>query len=260
MPDFYKRLISTLTGLLLIADSMWLLAHDKIHLGILLPMLIGIILILYTLFFPYIQQWQQKSKFCNNLYKMMWAGFWAWLASVIIFFGFIASNINNENNQRTTKAILVLGSGIENDQPSPTLQKRLDAAAEYAQHHPDALIIMTGGLGFQEKFTEAEVMWNYIKTNYPEIYNPIALEAQSTSTELNLRNSKTILKQHQIQLSDPITIVTSDFHSIRARAIAQHQGYSNVINISAETPLYIRYNAWLREYFAFLSGWLLNEY
>ena len=30
--------------------------------------------------------------------------------------------------------------------------------------------------------------------------------------------------------------------------------------ISAETPLNIRYNAWLREYFAFVSGWLLREY
>lgn len=260
MPDFYKRLMSTLTGLLLIADSMWLLAHDKIHLGILLPMLIGILLMLYTLFFPYIQRWQQKSKFCSILYKLMWTGFWAWLTSVIIFFGFIASNINSNSSQEATKAILVLGSGIENGQPSPTLKKRLDAAAGYAQYHPDALIIMTGGLGFQEKFTEAEVMRNYIKRNYPEIDNPIALEDRSTSTELNLRNSKMILDQHQIQLSDPIAIVTSDFHSIRARAIAQHQGYSNVISISAETPLYIRYNAWLREYFAFLSGWLLNEY
>ncbi|KGT48350.1 YdcF family protein [Acinetobacter sp. HR7] len=260
MPGFYKRLISTLTGLLLIADSMWLLAHDKIHLGILLPLVIGIMLILYALFFYHFQQWQQKTRFRSNLWKLMWAGFLTWVASVVIFFGFIASNINSDNIQQPTKAILVLGSGIENGKPSPILQKRLDAAAHYAQHHPKPLIIMTGGLGFQEKYTEAEVMQAYFKKTYPTIYNPIALEAQSTSTELNLRNSKTILKQHQIQLSDPITIVTSDFHSIRARAIAQHQGYSNVINISAETPLYIRYNAWLREYFAFLSGWLLNEY
>lgn len=225
-----------------------------------LPMMIGILLILYALFFLYIRRWQQKSNFLRNIWKLMWTGFWAWLASVIIFFGFLASNINNSNTQQTTKAILVLGSGIENGQPSPTLQKRLDAAAHYAQHHPKPLIIMTGGLGFQEKYTEAEVMQAYFKKTYPTIYNPIALEAQSTSTELNLRNSKAILDQHQIQFSDPVAIVTSDFHSIRARAIAKHQGYNNIISISAETPLYIRYNAWLREYFAFLSGWLLNEY
>ena len=30
--------------------------------------------------------------------------------------------------------------------------------------------------------------------------------------------------------------------------------------VSAPTPLLIRYNAWLREYFAFISGWLLDEY
>ncbi|MFX8461890.1 YdcF family protein, partial [Acinetobacter baumannii] len=30
--------------------------------------------------------------------------------------------------------------------------------------------------------------------------------------------------------------------------------------VAAETPLITRYNAWLREYFAYASGWLLNEY
>jgi hypothetical protein len=30
--------------------------------------------------------------------------------------------------------------------------------------------------------------------------------------------------------------------------------------VGAATPLYVRYNAWLREYFAVLSGFLLREY
>ncbi|ATO19751.1 hypothetical protein BS636_08865 [Acinetobacter sp. LoGeW2-3] len=260
MSGFYKRLSSGIVGLVLSADSLWLLSQDKIHLGILLPLVIGIFLIIYALFFPYFQQWQQQSRLCSNLWKWLWAGFFAWIASVLIFFGYIQCNINSDNTQQPTKAILVLGSGSENNKPSPTLQKRLDAAAEYAQFHPKALIIMTGGLSFKEKTTEAEIMQAYFKQTYPAVRNPIELEAQSTSTELNLLNSKKILNQHQINLNDPITIVTSDFHSIRARAIAKHQGYTQVISISAETPLYIRYNSWLREYFAFLSGWLLNEY
>ena len=69
-----------------------------------------------------------------------------------------------------------------------------------------------------------------------------------------------ILKQLDIPLNAPIAIATSDFHLPRAQAIAAHLGYSNTYPISAPTPLYIRYNAWLREYFAFISGWLLNEY
>jgi uncharacterized SAM-binding protein YcdF (DUF218 family) len=86
------------------------------------------------------------------------------------------------------------------------------------------------------------------------------LEDKSTSTDLNLLNSKTILKYKNIPLSAPIAIVTSDFHTLRAAAIAKKLGYQNVIMNSAETPLNTRYNAWLREYFAFISGWILQEY
>lgn len=260
MSPYWKRLISGITGLFFILDSLWLLAQNKIHLGILLPLVIGSLLFLYALCFPYVQQWQQKTQLRSSLWTWMWNGFLLWLISVVVFFGFIASNLHSDHTRQPTKAILVLGSGIENGQPSPTLQQRLDTAANYAQQHPDALIIMTGGLGFQEKYSEAEVMQAYLQQNYPDLHNPIELEAQSTSTELNLLHSKNILHQHHIQIDDPIAIVTSDFHSPRARAIARHQGYSQIISVSAETPLYIRYHSWLREYFAYFSGWLLNEY
>ena len=88
----------------------------------------------------------------------------------------------------------------------------------------------------------------------------MALEDQSTSTELNLKNSKAVLAQQGVALTAPIAIVTSDFHTLRAAAIAKKQGYDQVMMVSASTPLLIRYNAWLREYFAFISGWLLDEY
>ncbi|MGG6831184.1 UNVERIFIED_CONTAM: YdcF family protein, partial [Staphylococcus haemolyticus] len=90
--------------------------------------------------------------------------------------------------------------------------------------------------------------------------NPIQLEDRSRSTAQNLMYSQVILEQQNISQNDPIAIATSDFHSPRARASARYQGYPQVISLSASTPLYLRYNSWLREYFAFLSGWLLNEY
>ena len=119
---------------------------------------------------------------------------------------------------------------------------------------------MTGGLGFKEKYTEAEIMAKYVREQYPDVHNLIQLEDKSTSTALNLANSQAILHASNIQLNDPITIVTSDFHSIRAKAIAEHQGYQNIISLSAPTPLYLRYNSWLREYFAYFSGFILGEY
>ena len=55
-------------------------------------------------------------------------------------------------------------------------------------------------------------------------------------------------------------LVTSDFHTLRAGLIARRAGYTAVTTLGADTPLYLRYNIWLREYFAFLSSWALNEY
>lgn len=120
--------------------------------------------------------------------------------------------------------------------------------------------MVTGGLGTWENQTEAEAMTKYLEQQHSTPIQRIATEDQSTSTELNLKNTKAILKAHAITLDMPISIVTSDFHTLRASAIARKQGYSNIYTVSAETPLMTRYNAWLREYFAYLSGWLLKEY
>ena len=58
---------------------------------------------------------------------------------------------------------------------------------------------------------------------------------------------------------DPVVVVTSDFHTLRAQAIARRQGWQQVQAVGAPTPLYLRYNAWLREYFALASSRLLGE-
>jgi uncharacterized SAM-binding protein YcdF (DUF218 family) len=59
---------------------------------------------------------------------------------------------------------------------------------------------------------------------------------------------------------DGILIVSSDFHVLRARMIARRLGWSSVQTAGATTPLYIRYNDWLREYFSFIKGFLLRMY
>ena len=57
---------------------------------------------------------------------------------------------------------------------------------------------MTGGLGLAQKQTEAQVMSQYLQQHYQINSNNIILEDQSTSTELNLKNSQSILIKHQI--------------------------------------------------------------
>lgn len=255
-----KRNLSLIFGLILGINSLWLMSHGQRHFGVLLPIFISITLVLYVLLFSNIQRWKQHSRFRTWLWNSLWAGFLLWMISVVVFFAYIQMSIHTNESTQPPAAILVLGSGISNGQPSPILKSRLDTAAKYAAHYPNALMIMTGGRNYRERQSEAEVMQHYINTNYPELINPIQLEDRSRSTAQNMMYSQVILEQYNISQNDPIAIATSDFHSPRARAIARHQGYQQVISLSANTPLYLRYNSWLREYFAFLSGWLLNEY
>ncbi len=255
-----KRILLLISGLLLTVDSIWLIFQDKIHLGIIIPLLLGIFFLICAVFSPHIQRILQLSTFLQKLWKMGWCIFGIWLFSLVIFFAYLQYNTSKSADLPMLKAIIVLGSGIENGQPSPTLQARLDAAAPIAQQQPQTLLIMTGGLGFNESISEAEVMKAYVLNHYPISANRIFEEAKSTSTELNLVNSQKILQHLNIKLDEPIAIATSDFHLPRAKAIAQHIGYTQIYTISAATPLYIRYNSWLREYFAYLSGWVLNEY
>lgn len=260
MPHQIKRILSFSIGLCLSLYSIWLISLEKIHFGVLVHLVIGFVLCIYSIFYHAIQVWITKNRFRTQLCRFIWIGFFAWLLSLVLFFGYIQFNKEFNTQNQTPKAIIVLGGGVENAQPTPSLANRLDAAIVYAHAKPSTLIIVSGGLVFGEDYTEAEIMKNYIVQHYPILKNPIKTENRSTSTELNLAYSEKVLSTQGISKSEPIAIVSSDFHLPRAKAIAAQQGYGNIITVSSETPLYIRYHSWLREYFAYLSGWLLNEY
>lgn len=252
------RILLSVFGIVLITDAVWLLAQNKIHLGILLPLFIGIIFVVHAYYWQSIHRYLTTRKALKRIWSICWGLFALWLLSVCLFFFYIHNNKTSQNTAQPFEAIIVLGSGLIQGQPSPTLKLRLDQAAEVYQNSPQALVVVTGGLGHGQKVTEASVMAQYLKEHFN--IQHIAEENQSTSTALNLKNSQAILQQHGMNTQAPIALITSDFHTLRAEAIARHQGYSNITSYGANTPLETRYNAWLREYFAYISGWVLNEY
>lgn len=256
----FLRIALFIFGFILFADGLYLILKNKSHFGVIVPFILGLVLCTYALLWNQIQNFLNQHLSLKRWIKFAWLGLWIWLVTVLIFFIYLDSSSQHIPKTNDIKAIIVLGSGVENGQPSAILAERLNTAAHFAKDHPKALIILSGGLDHREQQTEAEVMRRYLKQQFPALQNKFALEDQSTSTELNLKNSKPILKQHQILLNDPIAIVTSDFHSIRSQAIAHKQGYQQTYMLSSPTPVMTRYNAWLREYFAFISGWVLKEY
>ena len=257
--NFKPWALAALGGLLL-AQSAYLVTVKVTHLGMILPACLGVVLIfLGTAQRPW-QLWLARQP----LWQMVWTwgqvGFWLWLASLGAFFGLLALRQQGQNlPSLRPEVIVVLGSSTPNAQPSPTLAQRLELAYTLAQQHPKAQVIVSGGVDFRQRTSEASVMAAYLESKGLD-KSRLLLEDRSTSTYENLVFSLRLLQASGHTPEAATVLVTSDFHTLRASWIAKKAGWKNVTTAGAPTPLYMRYNAWLREYFAFVSGWLLREY
>lgn len=257
---FTCRAIILILGIALFLDGLILLLAGKIHIGIIIPLCLGAYFIAYALFFKSFRLQLQQKPILKKLFYTANILLSLWFISFLIFAGILYINIQQQPQAQQIQAIIVLGSGTKEGQPSPTLAKRLDAAANIVTQYPNTPIILSGGVDFGEQDSEAVIMARYLEEQHHISSSRLWLEDRSTSTQLNFRNSKALLAQHGIVLDQPIAAVTSDFHTIRSAAIAKNEGYQQIVMVSAPTPPTTRFNAWLREYFAFMSGWLLNEY
>ena len=255
------RILLLIVGIIITIDCAVLMIIGKINFGSVVPFIIGVIFVIHGIY------WERIRRFIRHhpLFKRVWYGLWGlfilWLISFMVFVWSLQQQIERSQQPApAVAAIIILGSGTVAGKPTPTLAKRLDTAVPIINAQSNALVVTSGGVGFQRTRSEADIMATYLNDAHDISFERILQEGKSTSTEENLRNSQTLLAAHDISSSAPIAIVTSDFHTIRAAAIARHQGYQQPITVASPTPLSIRYNAWFREYFAFASGWLLGEY
>ena len=255
------RVILTIIGSLMIVDCTILMTVGKVNFGSVVPFLVGMVFVAHGIFWRNIIRFIYQNRWLNRLWYGLWMVFFIWLISFGIFVYALQQQIKQSAKPiPEVAAIIVLGSGTVAGKPTPTLAKRLDTAAPLIDSQKSTLVITSGGIGFGQTRSEAYIMATYLYDTYDIPLKHILQEGQSTSTAENLIYSQEILVAKGISIKAPIAIVTSDFHIIRAANIARHQGYVRPIMIASPTPLSIRYNAWFREYFAFVSGWLFGEY
>jgi uncharacterized SAM-binding protein YcdF (DUF218 family) len=231
------RIVFALIGSVLFLDGAILIAFKKIHIGTVLPLLLGLFFCLYAYFYYHLERFFFYHFRLHSIWRLGWLCFWIWVISLGYFFEYLSDNNAKTQNIPAVKAIIVLGSAVENGQPSATLAKRLDRAAPVALAQPQAKLVMTGGVDFGERDSEAVVMSRYVQQHYQIPTSQIILEDKSTSTELNLKNSQQLLQAQQISIQQPIAIVTSDFHTLRAAAIAKKQGYMFCSPFKAGEPV-----------------------
>ena len=253
------RSLLVLCGAALLADALVLMAMRHFNVGVVVPAALGLAALLLGWKWQVVQRWRAARPLHAKLWALGWLGLCLWLISLFWFWVQLFSLGLQPAQVPAVQSIVVLGSGTLNGQPRPVLAARLDTAAELAKLQPTALIAVCGGVDWGEKESEAEVMARYLQQRHAISADRLVLETLSTSTELNIKLSRPLLAERGVAADAPVAIVSSDFHLMRALDIAKRQSLPQVYPVAAPTPLSTRFNAWLREYFAMASSWLLGE-
>lgn len=144
-------------------------------------------------------------------------------------------------------ALIVLGAGLRGETVTMPLAYRLKSAAAYHKKNPDALIVVSGGMGRGETITEAQAMERFL-ISLGVAPTVILREDQSTSTYENFLFSKTILDE-RLGTSYTAAFVSNGFHIYRAEHIGKNAGVS-AKHLHAPLDFYMAPVTYIREFFA----------
>ncbi len=155
--------------------------------------------------------------------------------------------------------VVILGCKINGENPSRTLQGRLETGYEYLLENESAVVIVSGGQGWDEPVSEAYVMKKYlVQKGISE--DRIYMEDNSINTDENIKFSGRIIKENN--LPEKMYIITDTFHSCRAYMFAKQNGYeANNISADIYLPLFAEY--WVRDILGIIHmkltpNWELN--
>lgn len=183
------------------------------------------------------------------------AGICAVLICIGVPMGFISSCFGDDTADVSESAIIVLGAGLDGENVSPQLAGRLDRAAEYCKINTDAVIVVSGGQGIDEKVTEAYAMERYLISKGIDA-DRILKEEESTSTYTNFANSKKKLDDY-FEGEYTVAFITSDYHTYRAGIIADNAGLV-CTHISSKTAWYELPVRCMRECVAVAKLWIFG--
>jgi len=219
-------------------------------------MLVSVILILITFFFD------RFKLLCSGLYAHTGGKIALISVSALVAAGFIYvlvlsvfmihAQLKSPDN---AQAVVVLGCKVNGEKPSRMLARRLDSAYEFLLEKEDAICIVSGGKGDDEKISEALAMKRYL-VNKGIDSDRIIMEDKSETTYENIKFSADILHKHDIT---DIAVVTDGFHQYRAGRTAEKYGFSvsavNAKNDSVTLPLIPTY--WVREWMAITKDYIV---
>lgn len=246
-----KSISITVIGAIFAVYGLILCIMSNLNLGVVLVAIFGIFMIFTGVFSTKIKSFVgiKFFKTCKILFVSI-------LCAELMLISFIAIYGFSDNVNYNEDAVIVLGAGIRGDKVTLPLKLRLDKAIEYHYKNPEAVIVVTGGQGFQETVTEAYAMEKYLVQNGVD-KNIILKEEKATSTAENMRFSKEILNNY---FGDDysVAIITNNFHVFRGTAIAKNTGFKNVTHMHARLQWYNLLPCFLRESLAVMKMFVMG--
>lgn len=159
---------------------------------------------------------------------------------------------NKSRKDSPCDVLIILGSRVDGDTPTPDLTARITAAAEYMKSHPNCVAIGTGGCFRQgQKLSEAQVIYNGLSALgiSPE---RIFIEDKARTTYENFKNSSMIIAQ-ELNGSKNIGILSNTYHLFRAGLIAKDSGVSDFVFVPAPSPTPVK--GYVRESTVIFEVW-----
>ncbi|MDQ0208478.1 YdcF family protein [Alkalicoccobacillus murimartini] len=175
----------------------------------------------------------------------------------ILYMVFLQTKIYQYSHQEVPDQadyLIVLGARVKGEEPSLSLQYRIDAAAQYLLRNEKTIAIASGGQGPDEGISEAlAIKRGLVKLGVEE--SRVLLEDQSTSTYENLLYSKELITEEK----GTGIIVSNGFHLYRAILMASDQGL-DVTGLAGETPTISIIQSHIREYAALTKLFLDRQW
>lgn len=164
------------------------------------------------------------------------------ISGIMVWFGYVHTPMAEIQG-----TVVVLGCEIHEDRPSRVLQARLDAALSYLVKHPDTPVVVAGGVGDDEVYSEAYVMQKYLLENGIDA-SRIYCEDRSRDTAQNVTYASEIIRDEG--LPETMLIATDGFHQFRAYLHAGdvgHNAYALPVTSFTFTTFSMQPEFWVRE-------------
>jgi len=202
-------------------------------------------------------RWDVFVRAWKNLRKRLWGKIITHTAIVLLFcaltlFTVISAFMINAvtvSPPEGDATVIVLGAQVVGYRPSLILQLRLESALEYLHENPQAVAVLSGGLGESAHISEAAAMQIWL-VERGICRGRLLLEERSTNTYENIAFSRAIIEANDLPRN--VVIATDGFHMYRAHNLASGAGLSPS-SIPSRTPLRLLPFYWVREVAAILA-------